>query len=92
MIYIRELLWNSWNIEHIAEHNVSPDEVEEVCYNNPFVTRARNKTIKIIGQTDAGRFLTIFLAPRGRGRYFVITARDATEAERRRYRREKGGR
>jgi len=41
MIYIRELLWTDWNIEHIARHNVSPDEVEEVCYSNPFVARAR---------------------------------------------------
>ena len=85
MIYIRELLWTDWNIEHIARHNVSPDEVEEVCYSNPFVTKARNKTLRIIGQTYSGRFLTIFLAPRGKGSYLVVTARAATEAERRRF-------
>ncbi len=85
MIYIRELLWNDWNIEHIARHNVSPHEVEEVCYSNPFVTRARNKTLRSIGQTYSGRFLVIFLAPRGKGSYFVVTAREATEAERRRF-------
>jgi uncharacterized DUF497 family protein len=83
MIYVQELLWNDWNIEHIARHNVSPHEVEEVCYFNPFVTRARNKTLRSIGQTYSGRFLVIFLAPRGKGSYFVVTAREATEAERR---------
>lgn len=82
MIYIRELLWNDWNIEYIAMHNVSPHEVEEVCYSNPLVTRARNKTLRIIGQTYSGRFLAIFLAPRGKGYYFVVTAREATDAER----------
>ncbi|HJH25594.1 MAG TPA: hypothetical protein C5S37_02215 [Methanophagales archaeon] len=85
MIYIRELLWTDWNIEHIIRHNVSPDEVEEVCYSNPFVTKTRNKTLRIIGQTRSGRFLAIFLAPRGKGSYFVVTARAATEAERRRF-------
>ena len=85
MIYIRELLWNDWNIEHIARHNVSLHEVENVCYSNPFVTRARNKTLRSIGQTHSGRFLAIFLAPRGKGSYFVVTAREATEAERRRF-------
>lgn len=27
-IIITELVWNDWNIEHIAHHNVIPDEVE----------------------------------------------------------------
>jgi len=85
MIFIRELLWNDWNVEHIARHNVSPHEVEEVCYSNPSVSRARNKALRIIGQTHSGRILTIFLAPRGKGSYFVVTARGATEAECRRF-------
>ena len=29
---IDELLWDDWNIEHIAGHGVEPDEVEEACY------------------------------------------------------------
>ncbi len=29
MIVIRRLIWNSWNIEHIARHDVTPDEVED---------------------------------------------------------------
>jgi hypothetical protein len=31
MIHIRRLIWDDWNIAHIARHEVSPDEVEEVC-------------------------------------------------------------
>ena len=91
MTYIRYLLWNEWNLDHIAEHNVSPGEVEEVCCGDPCVTRARNRTLRIIGQSYSGRFLAIFLAPRGRGSYFVVTAREATDAERKRFCRQKGG-
>ena len=85
MIYIRELLWTDWNVEHIARHNVSPHEVEEICYSSSCVSKARNKTLRVIGQTRSGRFLAIFLAPRGKESYFVVTARAATEAERRRF-------
>jgi hypothetical protein len=56
-----------------------------LSYSNPDVAKARNKTLRIIGHTYSGRFLTIFLAPRGRGSYFVVTAREATEVERRRF-------
>jgi hypothetical protein len=32
MIFIRRLVWDSWNVAHIARHEVTPDEVEEVCH------------------------------------------------------------
>jgi hypothetical protein len=41
--------------------------------------------VKIIGQTDAGRYLVAFLDVQELG-YYVVTARDATPAERRRLR------
>lgn len=88
VILIQELVWNNWNIEHIGRHHILPREVEEVCYSNPVISRARNGTLRIIGQTYSGRLLTIFLASRDRGSYFVVTARDATEAERRRFKKE----
>lgn len=31
--------WDAANIEHIAMHNVTPDEVEEVCVNRPHVRK-----------------------------------------------------
>jgi hypothetical protein len=88
VILIQELVWNTWNIEHSGRQHILPREVEEVCYSNPVISRARNGTLRIIGQTYSGHFLTIFLASRDRGSYFVVTARDATEAERRRFKKE----
>ena len=87
MLPIRELVWNRRNIVHIARHRVIPEEVEEVCYANPFVTRAKFKRLRIIGQTETGRYLTIILEPKERGVYYPITARSATVRERERYRR-----
>jgi hypothetical protein len=90
MLYVQELLFDDWNEDHIAQHSVIPEEVEEVCLGAPFVSRTRQRRLRIIGQTEAGRYLTVILAPRGRGVYYPITARDATTAERRLYQRQKG--
>ena len=90
MLHIQELLFDQRNEEHIAGHHVVPEEVEEVCIGDPFVSKTRQRRLRIIGQTESGRYLTIILAPRGRGVYYPITARNATDAERRLYRRQKG--
>lgn len=71
--------------EHIARHRISVDEVEEVVSADTFVRRARQGYRRLIGQTEEGRYLTIFIAPRGGTLYGLVTARDATPAERRAY-------
>jgi len=90
MLYVQELLFDDWNEDHIAQHSVIPEEVEEVCLGDPFVSRTRERRLRVIGQTEVGRYLTVILALRGRGVYYPITARDATAAERRLYHRRKG--
>ena len=61
------------------------EEVEEVVFGTPFVRKTQQDRYRVIGQTEAGRYLTIFLAPRGRDMYGLVTARDATDAERHMY-------
>lgn len=85
MFYIRELIWDTWNEDHIARHGVEPEEVEEAVRNDPYVTRQRNKTYGLICRTDDGRLLMVILAPQGGDIYFVVTARDANREERRLY-------
>jgi len=34
MLFIRALLWDDWNEEHIARHGVEREEVEEVCFDS----------------------------------------------------------
>jgi len=40
---IVEFLWPDDRVEHIAEHNVEPHEVEEVCGGNPLVLRTKSE-------------------------------------------------
>jgi hypothetical protein len=86
---IHEFIWPEDRIDHIAPHDVTPEEVEEVCFGKAFVQRAksegRNPVYYVLGQTEAGRYLfcVVIRFPDGRGD--PITARPMTDNERRRY-------
>jgi uncharacterized DUF497 family protein len=82
---IYELVVDPDREEHIARHRVTIQEVESVVYGRPFVRRIGSDRFRVIGRTDAGRFVTVFVGDRGDGRYGLITAREATQAERRQY-------
>jgi len=48
---IKGISWNKWAIEHISRHDVSPEEVEEVCFEDePFIRRGKDGTYYILGQ------------------------------------------
>jgi len=81
-VRIYELIIEPGREEHIARYQVS---VEEVIFGVPFIRKARQGRYHIIGQTQAGRYLTVFVAPRGNGIYGLVTARNADDAERRAY-------
>lgn len=77
--------WDENNINHIAEHGVNPEEVEEACFNNPLVLRGRWKRYYVLGQTDSGRYLMVVIELKTSDAARVVTARDMVQAERRRY-------
>ena len=90
MLFIRRLIWDAGNVAHIARHDVSQEEVEEVC-EGEFIHRETYKgRLLIIGPTQTGRILAIVLAPEGEDVYYVVTARPADRRERRDYGRDKG--
>ncbi len=78
---INSFEWNEKNIGHIAEHGVTPEEVEEACNNRPFILKGRGGLYLVYSQTDSGRFLLSVIRYKGRGTVQVITARDMTERE-----------
>ena len=86
---IDQLLWSEDRIEHVARHDVSVEEVEEVCFGPALVLRAKpeggNPVYYVLGQTEAGRYLfcVVIQFPDGRG--YPVTARPMTDKERRRY-------
>ncbi|MGO1056684.1 hypothetical protein [Crossiella sp. CA198] len=84
---MREICWTEDAEEHIARHNVSPGEVEEVVYTRPrWVTSGRDGTTLIYGRTDAGRYLLVVLGKAMAGGHYVVTTRELTEKERRIFR------
>ena len=91
---INEFIWPEERIEHIAEHGVTPEEVEEACFEKALVLRAKsegeNPVYYVLGQTDAGRYLfcVVIRFPDGKG--YPVTAREMTAKEKRRYRKCKG--
>lgn len=82
-------MWTDESEQHIwARHAVTPQEVEEVVNTRPrLVEPGRDDTEEVFGTTDAGRYLVVILAEALDGRYYVVTARDMTDTERRSFRR-----
>lgn len=84
MLLITSIEWTPDAVRHIWErHRVTVLEVEEVCYADPWIRRARDDRYTVWGQTDAGRYLIVVVVYLGSGRVGVVTARDMNRAERR---------
>jgi uncharacterized DUF497 family protein len=87
---IVEFVWPQDRIDHIAEHGVTPEEVEEVCFGQPLVLRGKsrgeNPVYYVLGQTARGRYLfcVVIRFPDGVG--YAVTARPMTAKEKRRFR------
>lgn len=89
---VKRLVWDEWNIEHIARHRVSPREAEEVCRDNKYIVRESYRDrLMLIGPTLTERILVVVVAPKPNGGHYVVTARPADRKECRLYQLEKGG-
>lgn len=54
MVVVKGLVWDEWNKEHIAKHNISVYEVEEVCHGKYETIESYRKRIQISGLTKKG--------------------------------------
>ena len=92
MLYIKRLLWDEWNIKHIARHNIVSDEVEAVCHNNPLILQGQKKgRLVVISETLEQRLLGVVLEAKGKGVYYPVTAYEADEYDTVLYNRLRGG-
>jgi len=88
---VRWLLWDDHNIEHIAKHNVTPSEVEQVVFGSrtrgPFGDdRHRHGRLVFFGYTAGERPLVVVVdRPTPTGEVYVVTARPASVREREKY-------
>lgn len=83
-------LWDEANEGHIARHNVTPSEVEEVLSDPRSLGTPsdghRAGRVVVWGCTAAGRPLVVFLdRPTPSGLAYVVTARPMTARELRSY-------
>lgn len=89
MIHLRHLIWDDWNVSHIARHGVAQDEVDEVCHGHPITLRESYKNrLVLLGETQAGKVLAVVLGPfpdAPEGTFYPFTARPAHRSERRAY-------
>ncbi|MFH1966133.1 MAG: BrnT family toxin [Acidobacteriota bacterium] len=89
---ITECLWLDEFVDKIIrKHNVYPEEIEELFSRDPLIRRLENGRVKgedlfmAFGTTNAGRYLTaLFVRKRGK-RALVISAREMTKGERKKY-------
>lgn len=94
MYFITELRWRADRVEHIARHEVEPEEFEEALFGDrrgilKFAGKAEsdpsNMMYRHLGRTAEGRYLFLVLMYYGDGVALPVTARDMSDAERRRY-------
>ena len=89
---VAECLWLPDVVAKLAsKHGLQPDEVEEVILNKPRFYRAERgqraseDLYVAYGQTNVGRYIVVFFIFKVDGSALVISARDMTIRERRRY-------
>ncbi len=83
--------WDEANLEHATRHGVEDFEIEQAILDMHSVETAAKKVRgerreALIGSTAGGRIVVIVYTDRG-GKIRPISARDATDTEKRRYRR-----
>jgi len=83
--------WDDANIDHIAQHGVTPTEAEDAILDPRRMAAAARSTpterrTGIVGETEEGRLLFVAFTVR-QEMIRVITAYDANERQRRQYRR-----
>lgn len=86
---LEELIWTPENAEHIAEHQVTPPEIEELFFEEGSYSRRgpAENLYHVYGRSGAGRYLFVVMIHLGRGKAYVVTARDMDKKERRLYNR-----
>ena len=83
--------WNEWNVRHIGEHGVEPDEAEAVVRSatGPFPRRIGDDKLLVWGRGKGGRLLQVIFVIDQESNAFVIHARLLTDREKRLLRRQR---
>lgn len=87
-----EFRWNDWNVEHVSEHGIRPEDAEFVVshVSAPFPQAQGQGKFLVAGQTVDGTYIQVIYIFSPRDVIFVIHARPMNDAEKRRLRRRIG--
>ena len=85
-------IWREDIIDKLAwKHNVAINEVVEIFASKPRIERLERghrpgeDLYLASGQTDTGRYIVVFFIHKANGQALIVTAREMTAKERRRY-------
>ena len=81
--------WIDWNIDHIAEHGIAPEEAEAVVCSAqpPYPKEIGGERFNVVGQGRGGRWIQVGFILDPDDTIFVIHARPLTPREKSRIRR-----
>lgn len=89
---VTECLWLDQFVDKIIrKHGVYPEEVEEMFSKGPLIRRLEGGHVKdedlfvAFGTTNAGRYLSVLFVQKKDKRALIISARDMTKTERKKY-------
>lgn len=89
---IENFIWPQDIVEKcIQKHSIYEPEVESVFFGKPrFYFREKGDVegedlYQCLGQTDDGRYVTIYFIEKKTGEALIISARDMTQKEKKRY-------
>lgn len=89
---IRRILWYDYVEQKILiKHNLSTEEVEQVFNNKPRTFWKETGLVEgedlynALGQTNSGRYLSVFFIHKKGGGAMIISAREMNARERKRY-------
>ena len=92
MIIIGDIIWLDSIVEKLAwKHKVLTNEVEEVLTGKCRIFRKETGKVEgehlynALGKTQGGRYLSVFFISKLNDKALIITARDMTKNERKRY-------
>ena len=92
MFVLDDIIWLETIVEKLAwKHRIVPVEVEEVLSGTCRIFKKEKGKIEgedlynALGQTENGRYLSVFFIKKLNNKALIVTARDMTKSERRRY-------
>ncbi|MBI2442604.1 MAG: BrnT family toxin [Candidatus Levybacteria bacterium] len=81
-MFIKTLIVEKDRPAHIAKHNITIEEVDQVLSGDYVFIKAREDRWLVIGKTKKGRFLTIVVGERReKDTYGLVTARPTRKEE-----------